>query len=415
MALPQRLVPSSGPSAWAAPQPGWCAVAGAFLISMVGFGAIYSQAAFAEEIGASFGVERSLVMLAYALSGGICFFVGAVAGPLADRFGARLLAGAGMLLVGLGLMIAAAAGTLAGLYVGYGVLVGLGVGIAYVPAIAAVQRWFDTHRGLASGIAVSGIGIGTALVPVLADALQALGDWRAAFTACGALAAFVGLCGALLLRPPPVAVMDRLAPDGSPALPGALASRAFALAYAGTFLVSLPSVLPHAMLVATARDLGLPRQEAAGLLGLLGLGTIAGRFALAVLADAVGRRPVFLACCAGMATSLLVWAAASDAAALRAFALGFGALQGGFVALLPAFMTDTFGGRSVGGLLGVLYTGRGIAVLAAPPLLAFGIAALAGHAAPLIVIAALGGAGSLLLMAVRPGYAGRGAGSAAGR
>jgi MFS transporter, OFA family, oxalate/formate antiporter len=388
----------------AAPVRGWSVVAGAFLVTMVGFGAIYSYAAFAEEIGAAFGVGRASVAIVFALSGGSCFFVSALTGPLADRIGARVLAAMGMLLVGLGFLVAATAESLVELYVGYGVLVGLGCGFAYVPALTAVQRSFDVHRGLASGIAVSGIGIGTALVPPAAEAFATLGDWRAAFVACAVLAALIGLAGAMLL--PPAPALPALPAEPRPAPPATVLTRGFALAYAGTLLVSMPAVLPHAMLVGTARDLGLARHDSVALLGLIGLGTIIGRFVLAALADAVGRRAVFLLCCGGMAASMLLWAFAGEAPTLQAFALGFGALQGGFVALLPAFVADSFGARTLGGVLGMLYTSRGIALLAAPPLLAFAIAALAGHVLPVLAIAVLGAVGTALLAAVgraRPG------------
>ena len=406
---PSPIAPMPPGQPWPARAPqfgGWNVVAGAFLVTMVGFGAIYSYAAFAEEIGATFNAQRASVAIVFALSGGACFFVSALTGPLADRIGARILAATGMLLVGLGFLVAAAAGSLVEVYVGYGVLVGLGCGFAYVPAIAAVQRAFDAHRGLASGIAVSGIGIGTALVPPAAEAFAMLGDWRAAFVACGALAAVVGLAGAMLLPPAPAPALPAQPAEARPTPPAAVLTSGFALGYAGTLLVSMPAVLPHAMLVVTARDLGLARQDALALLGLIGLGTIIGRFLLAALADAVGRRVVFLLCCGGMAASMPIWAFARDEPALQAFALGFGALQGGFVALLPAFVADSFGARTLGGLLGVLYTSRGIALLAAPPLLALAIAALCGHALPVLASAALGAAGTALLAAVgraRPG------------
>lgn len=377
---------------------GWFVVAGAFLVTMVGFGAIYSYAAFAEDIGATFGAERASVTVVFALSGGSCFFVSALTGPLADRIGARVLAAIGMLLVGFGFLVAASAGSLIEVYVGYGLLIGLGCGFAYVPAIAAVQRCFYVHRGLASGIAVSGIGVGTALVPQAADAFSAIGDWRTTFVACGALAALVGTAGALLLTPAPHE--REVAPGLRPTPPASVLSRDFVLVYAGALLVSLPAALPHAMLVGTARDMGLDRQDALALLGLIGIGTIVGRFLLAALADAIGRRVMFLLCCGGMAAAMLVWAAAEDERALQAFALGFGALQGGFVALLPAFVADRFGSRSLGGLLGVLYTSRGIALLAAPPLLALSLALLAGHALPVVASALLGAAGTLLMACI---------------
>lgn len=387
---------------------GWLVVGGAFLVLMVGYGAIYSYAAFAEEIGATFGAERASVAIVYALSGGSCFFVSALTGPLADRVGARVLAAAGMVLVGIGLMVAAAATSLIEVYVGYGLLIGIGTGFAYVPAVATVQQWFESHRGLASGIAVSGVGIGTALVAPAADALSLLGDWRVAFLICGVAAIMVGLTGAMLLLPSPERFS--LAADGEPGQPlrtepmqrnlTVLRSRAFGFAYLGTLLVSCAVTLPYAMLVETARGLDIGRQDAMTLLSLIGLGSIAGRFVLAALADTVGRRVTFLGCCAGLAASTLIWAVAGELATLQAFALIFGALHGGFIALLPAFIADTFGARSVGGVLGVLYTSRGIALLAAPPLLTFGIGAMAGHLIPIVGVAVAGAVGSALLAGV---------------
>lgn len=371
---------------------GWIVVAGAFVVLMVGFGAIYSYAAFAEQIAASFAAPPGSVALVYSLSGGACFLVSAVSGRLADRIGPLVPAVIGMGLVGLGLIIAATAQTLAEVMAGYGLLIGLGTGFAYVPAMAAVQGWFSAHRGLASGIAASGIGVGTALVPPAADALLALGYWRSAFLALGAVSVLVGVPGALLLRP---AAARQIKPAG--AAPSAIRTRRFALAYAGALLVSIPGNLPQALLVGTARELGIGWQEAVSLLGLIGLGTIAGRFLLAALADALGRRVTFLGCCAGMAGSMAIWAFAEGLAALQAFALVFGALQGGFVALLPAFAADSFGGRALGSVIGLIYTGRGVALLLAPPVVAVALPATP----PLLLVGLAGLAGVALLAAVR--------------
>ena len=97
----------------------------------------------------------------------------------------------------------------------------------------------------------------------------------------------------------------------------------------------------------------------------------------------------------------MLWALAQDLAALQAFALAFGALQGGVVALLPAVMADRFGSRALGGVLGMLYTSRGVALLAAPPALALGLSAMPGSALPLLAGAAAGVAGTVLLAALR--------------
>ena len=394
--------------------PGWRVVAGAFLLVLAGFGTIYSYAAFAEEIAREFGASPVSVAFIYALSGSACFFVSAVSGPLADRIGTRVPALAGMAMVALGLAVAAAATSLAEIYVGYGLLIGLGCGFAYVPAMAAVQRWFTRHRGLASGIAASGIGVGTALVPPGAEALLALGDWRLAFLVLAAAVLVTGGIGALLVEPGGAPVEERpAAPQG---LPPVLRSRAFACAYAGTLLVSMPAMLPQAMLAGTAREIGLGREEALALLGLIGLGTIAGRFLIAALADAIGRRAGFLACCAGLAGSMAIWALAGSAGALQGFALIFGALQGGFVALLPAHGVDRFGVRPAGAVLGMLYTSRGVALLLAPPLVALGTGHLGGHMVPVLAMGAAGLVGTALLgwVPARPPRPAEAAGAAGG-
>lgn len=374
----------------------WTVVAGAFLVTMVGYGAIYSYAAYADEVAGTFGASRGAVSFVYALSGSGCLFVSALSGPLADRIGTCVLATIGMLLVAAGLLVAAAAGSLIEVYLGYGLLVGLGTGCAYVPAMALVQRCFRVHRGLASGLAASGIGVGTVLVPHGAETLGALGDWRMAFVVCAVLCAAVGLSGAALLRSAPGGEAEP--PCGTaPTPPTVVRSRRFALTYLGVLLAALPAVLPHAMLVASARDLGIRAADAVALLGLIGLGTIAGRLLLALVADALGRRVVFLLCCAGMSLSMLTWAAARDLGTLQGFALGFGVLQGGFVALLPAFTADRFGTRGLGGVLGVLYTGRGFAMLLAPPALAWAGTALAGLGPGLLAAALLGALGTVML------------------
>jgi MFS family permease len=94
-----------------------------------------------------------------------------------DRWGSRRLAVIGMILTGTGLAIASTARSLAEVYAAYG----LGVGCSYVPAVGAVQRWFVRRRGFASGLAVSGIGVGTLVMPPLAAAFIAAFGWRDAY------------------------------------------------------------------------------------------------------------------------------------------------------------------------------------------------------------------------------------------
>src|SRR3984957_8311759 len=179
---------------------GWFVVAAAFAVTFVGFGCADTFSAFVAPLQLEFGASRGSVSLVFSLAGFLYFGLGIVSGPLAGRFAARRLAVAGMLLTGLGLAAASAARSLAEVYAAYGLGVGLGVGCAYVPAIGAVQRWFVRRRGFASGLAVSGIGVGTLVMPPLASLLIEMLGWRGAYLALGALAAAIGGGLALLIE-----------------------------------------------------------------------------------------------------------------------------------------------------------------------------------------------------------------------
>src|SRR3954465_13247157 len=136
---------------------GWFVVAAAFAVTLGGFGSAYTFSAFVEALQRDFGASRGSVSLVFSLAGFLYFGLGIISGPLADRFGSRRLAVAGMLLIGLGFAAAGKAQKLTDIYLAYGLGVGLGVGASYVPVVGAVQRWFVRRRGFASGIAVSGI------------------------------------------------------------------------------------------------------------------------------------------------------------------------------------------------------------------------------------------------------------------
>jgi MFS family permease len=356
---------------------GWLVVAGAFAVTLVGFGSAYTFSAFLESLQKDFGASRGSVSLVFSLAGFLYFGLGVLSGPLADRWGSRRLAVAGMVLVGLGLAVAGQAQSLTQIYLAYGLGVGLGVGASYVPVLGAVQRWFVRRRGFASGLAVSGIGVGTLVMPPLASLfIQTLG-WRHAYLALGGLAVVVGVGMALLIENDP---RDRgLGPDGDPPQPlaasagpegstvrDAVRSRRFVGLYAACLISSFGLFVPFVHLVPYALDHGVPNASAVLLLGAIGVGSTAGRFFLGGLADRMGRAQTMLLMSTGMALSLLVWAASSGFPGLAVFAFFYGAFYGGFVALLPALAMDYFGGRNIGAIIGVLYTSVAFGTLVGP-------------------------------------------------
>jgi OFA family oxalate/formate antiporter-like MFS transporter len=356
---------------------GWFVVAAAFVVTFVGFGSAYTFSAFVGSLQKDFAASRGSVSLIFSLAGFLYFSLGVVSGPLADRWGSRRLAVIGMILTGMGLAIASTARSLAEVYAAYGLGVGIGVGCSYVPAVGAVQRWFARRRGLASGLAVSGIGVGTLVMPPLASLLISVLGWREAYLVLGGLAAVVGAGMALMIENDP---RDRgLGPDGDPLQSGAqsvrptgtsvseaITSRRFVGLYAACFICSFGVFVPFVHLVPNAMDHGVPQSSAVLLLGLIGVGSTAGRFFLGGLADRMGRRLALAAMFIGMALALVVWAFSTDVWPLAGFAFAYGVFYGGWVAVLPAVVMDYFGGRNVSGIIGILYTSVAFGTLIGP-------------------------------------------------
>lgn len=393
---------------------GWFVVAAAFTVMLLGFGSAYTFSAFVESLQRDFGASRGSVSLVFSLAGFLYFGLGIVSGPLADRWGSRRLAVAGMILIGLGLAAASVARTLTEVYIAYGLGVGLGVGASYVPAIGAVQRWFVRRRGFASGLAVSGIGVGTLIMPPLAAFfIDALG-WRTAYFVLGGLAAIIGAGMALLIENDP---RDRgLGPDGDAVQPGvqsaapagasvgeAVRSRQFISLYIACLICSFGVFVPFVHLVPYAIDHGVAKSSAVLLLGVIGIGSTAGRFFLGGLADRMGRHASLVVMHAGIALSLIIWALGASFWTLALFAFLFGVFYGGWVAIIPSVATDYFGGRHIGGILGVLYTSVAFGTLIGPSAAGFAFDISHSYRLPILASIAVSFiAAALALWVARP-------------
>jgi MFS family permease len=394
----------------ARPFYGWYVVASAFAITGVGFGSAYSFSAFVDSLQRDFAASRGSVSLVFSLAGFLYFALGVISGPLGDRWGARRVTALGMLFVGLGLCAAGMARTLGEVYVAYGLGMGLGVGFSYVPALGAVQRWFVKRRGFASGIAVSGIGVGTLLMPPLAALLIRSLGWRGAYETLGVLAAVIGVGMALLIENDPRA--RGLAPDGDPLQAGAAApsgctlreairSRRFVGLYAACLICSFGLFVPFVHLLPYALDHGVPQSSAVLLLGAVGVGSTAGRFFLGGVADTLGRAPALLLMFVGMALALLIWLGSTAFWGLATFALVYGVFYGGFVAILPALVMDYFGGRNVGAIIGVLYTSVAAGTLVGPSAAGFAFDLSHSYTLPILCSVAANALAALIMLGMQ--------------
>ena len=350
------------------PEPAyaWVAVWACFVALAVIFGVSYSFASFFTALAQAFDAQRADVSLVFGLCGLVYFTLGAGAGVLADRFGPQRVCSAGMLFIAGGLAASSLAASMGAVYVAYGVLIGIGIALVYTPAIACVHPWFTRRRGLAAGIASAGIGAGTVAVPLLATALIGALHWRNALQVLAAGVLVLGLGATVLLKRAPTATAGAGRVVAGYTLGQTLAAPQFRWLYGMAVAASPAMFIPFAHASAAARDMGVSDARAVGLVGLIGVGSLVGRFAIGALADRVGRPLTLVLSQASLGLSYGVWWAADGYAAMAVFAVWMGLSYGGIVSLMPALCMDLFGARAVSAIIGTLYTGAAFGNLLGP-------------------------------------------------
>jgi MFS family permease len=344
----------------------WVVVWATFVCLALIFGVSYSFAAFFENFAQEFSAQRADVSWIFGLCGLVYFVLGALGGLLADRWGPRVVCMVGMALIAAGLFWTSFAQSLSSIYLSYGVLVGLGIAFVYTPSIASVQPWFTKHRGLASGIASSGIGAGTLMVPLAVSYLLLTLTWREALQILALGVLVLGLAAAFLLQRAPALNSGLSGQIRGMTLKEALQTPSFKWLYMGTLFGSPVMFIPFAHISAAARDAGVSDSQAVALVGLIGIGSLVGRFAIGWLADKMGRVQTLMLMQCAMGLSYLIWAIAQDQQVFAVFAVIFGLSYGSIVSLLPAICMDLFGGRAVSAIIGTLYSGAALGNLLGP-------------------------------------------------
>jgi len=322
--------------------------------------------------GESAGVQ-SMAMLTYT-------FVAPLVGGLIDRLGPRRVMVPGIILLVAGLVLCSAMNTLLQFYLFYGVLVAAGsTCIAIVAFSAILAHWFERKRGLASGIAVSGMGLGTFLLVPLSQGLISSCGWRPAFFILAVLVLIIALPLNLLflkhrpeelgLRPdgldfvrsdkdsngPQPAVL--IFPQEDWTLKQVLHTRAFWALAAFPFL-SLTGV--YIVIVHNVRflvDKGIAPMTAALVFALAGATSSVFRIFWGWISDHIGREKAYTlgtGCLLLGVLSLLLMDAFEDKLFMYTFFVFFGMGWGSTAPLFMAAAADLFKGRIFGLIYGII-------------------------------------------------------------
>ena len=183
----------------------WLFLAFGSLTLLLG-GLIYSWSILKSPLAGEFGWNPTQLALNFTIT--ICCFGigGLVSGFLAKKFSprVRLIGSAVLVFIGFFLSSRVGADSLGMLYVSYGVLGGIGIGILYNTTIATIGEWFPDKKGLASGIMLMCFGFSTLIFGSLAGNLIANPNvgWRTTYLLMGAVMAIVVFIFGLIVRRP---------------------------------------------------------------------------------------------------------------------------------------------------------------------------------------------------------------------
>ena len=172
-------------------------------------GSVYAWSYFQKPLVEGYGWSNTQVAWTFSLAIGLLGLAAAVGGISLPRFGPRKLAVTGSLLYGIGYLLAALAlwwKMLWLLWLGFGVIGGIGLGLGYVTPVATAAKWFPDKKGLVTGMVVMGFGFGALLMSkIIAPGLNAVfeGQLPLVFAGAGLVVGGIGLTAAMGLRNPP--------------------------------------------------------------------------------------------------------------------------------------------------------------------------------------------------------------------
>ncbi len=398
---------------------GWVVVGSGCSILALVWGFQYSYGVFFTELCNDLGWTGTAVSGAYSLFmvwHSMCYLG---AGRLNDRYGPRATLAVSVIVLAAGYALMTTVGSLWQLYLVYGVVIGTGCGFCFAPITSTVSRWFVKKRGMALGVTVAGIGIGTMAMAPCAQFLISRLEWRTSYILIAVVLLAIGLPISRLMRLDPAE--KGLSPDGVRVMSGeggsqnplvpldfvlsqAIKTKGFWLLLVMFAVLNCAVQMLMVHLKAHVTGFGISPMVAATLIGLIGIGSTVGRVIMGYVSDRIGRRKSFFIAYLLLAIMMLWLLEAREPWSLYVFSALFGFFYGSCVPLFPAITADWFGTRYHGAVFGAILLAPG-AGGAAGSLLGGYVSDITGSYDVAIIIAAvallLGAVCSLVMRAPR--------------
>jgi len=180
---------------------GWVVVFSSLVISMIADGISFSFGLLFLEFLKEFGASKSATSWIGSLFMAVPLMSGPLCSALVDRYGCRWMTILGGVISGTGFVLSIFCNTIYGMYLTFGVIAGLGLGLCYVTAVVSIAYWFDKKRTLATSLGACGTGIGTFVYAPLTQYFIVEYGWRGTVLLLAGTFFNFCVCGAVMRDP----------------------------------------------------------------------------------------------------------------------------------------------------------------------------------------------------------------------
>ena len=363
----------------------WIAIAA--IIMQLCLGTVYAWSVFKKPLMTAHGWSETSVQVTFMICIGVIGLSAAFGGTLVDKKGPRYVASIGGILFGIGTLLAGLAdqiGSIWLMYLGFGLIAGLGNGFGYVTPIATLIRWFPDKRGLVTGLAVMGFGAGAFFMGMIAPKMVNSIGVAQTFYIWGVIFLAAVTAAAQMYKNPPQGWLPAGFKPAASAVSAAdsfrfeeaVKTRQWWMLWAMLFLnVSaglglLSQLSPMAQDVIKKNVAGISPQDLAiaggAILAIASIFNGLGRLIWAWTSDAIGRKNVFMIMFITQALLYIYLPSVEVQILFTVLACYLLACYGGGFAVMPAFAADSFGPGYIGKVYGMMLTAWGAAGVVGP-------------------------------------------------
>jgi MFS transporter, OFA family, oxalate/formate antiporter len=352
----------------------WVILSASILINMC-IGSAYAWSVFQNPLINLFGWTTTQTSLAFTISLSLVPLSMIFAGRLQDIYGPKYVTLAGGCVFGLGIFLTSTITSLVGLYVFYGLLGGLGIGMVYACTVGNTMKWFPDKRGLAGGLIAMGFGLGAVVfAPVGVILISSFGVLNT-FGAFGLVFSSIIVVASLFLAAPEKVNTSQQTAAQTLDLKNTLNASEMVktpkfyslwILYAIGCIGGL-MIIGHASPI-VQQKIGLQPQEAAIIVSFLGIANSLGRVFWGTMSDRFGRMPTLIATYIVSALCLMSLAWFSTLTLTVIGLCGIALCFGGYLGIMPSICADFFGSKHIGINYGILFTAYGVAAVVGPRL-----------------------------------------------